>query len=117
MPDDSADFVDQRSRSRNRIVARSHAFCMASRQQKYTAASINVCSGQLGELATVISFMSGAYAAGFDSSIVLFPAVSVAVTVIAPTVLKLPVGVKDSSCGVPPSTVMSAWRPVAEPSQ
>jgi hypothetical protein len=56
----------------------------------------------------MISFMSGAYAAGLDSSIVLFPAVSVAVTVMAPTVSKLPVGVKDSSYGAPPSTAMSA---------
>lgn len=39
----------------------------------------------------MISFMSGVYAVGFDSSIVLFPAVSVAVMVIAPTESKLPV--------------------------
>jgi hypothetical protein len=42
----------------------------------------------------MISFMSGAYAVGFDSSMVLFPAVSAAATVIAPTVSKLPVGRK-----------------------
>lgn len=55
------------------------------------APAASVSSRQLGELARMISFMSGVYAVGFDSSIVLFPAVSVAVMVIAPTESKLPV--------------------------
>jgi hypothetical protein len=47
----------------------------------------------------------------------LLPAVSCSGTVIVPTVLKLPVGVNDTVCGVPPFTPIIAWRPVAEPSR
>src|SRR5439155_21066386 len=40
------------------------------------------------------------------------PAVSWSDTVIVPTVLKLPVGVNDTGCGAPPSTLICACRPV-----
>lgn len=74
-------------------------------------------SDQPGESATTTRSKSGAKSDGFPNSMVLLPAVSWSGTVIVPTVLKLPVGVNDTVCGAPPSTLTCACRPVAEPSR